>query len=206
MVLFSSLASFELDQRLFSLLLVYISCQKDNYSLRIFNRCFFIIFSRPKCSSTKLVFYQCIILLSLFLCRGLCFLYVIQNTYKIVTVYQCMCMQLAWCEKISWTHGVSMGFYPITSWFRINNIIGWVGFNFFLIFWGGCGMNIKVIIFRYEWEWIGFFAISRPRLCRVFLTLGKATDFGSGAHASVHAYPWSILHLFTTSSGRTSIG
>jgi hypothetical protein len=48
------------------------------------------------------------------------------------------------------------------GWFGVNNIIGWVGFNFFLIFWGGCGMDIKVIIFGYGWEWVGFFAISRP--------------------------------------------
>jgi hypothetical protein len=56
-----------------------------------------------------------------------------------------------------------MGFHPITGWFGVNNIIGWVGFNFLLIFWGGCGMDIKVIIFGYGWEWVEFFAISRPR-------------------------------------------
>ncbi|AQK86697.1 Zinc finger BED domain-containing protein DAYSLEEPER [Zea mays] len=38
-------ASFKLDHRLFSLLLVYVSCQKDYCSLRIFNRCF-LLFSR----------------------------------------------------------------------------------------------------------------------------------------------------------------
>jgi hypothetical protein len=54
------------------------------------------------------------------------------------------------------------GFHPITGWFGVNNIIGWVGFNLFLIFWGGCGMNIKVIILGYGWEWVGFFVISRP--------------------------------------------
>jgi hypothetical protein len=58
-----------------------------------------------------------------------------------------------------------MGFHPITGWFGINNVIGWVGFNFPLVFLVGCGMNIKVIRFGYGWEWIGFFAISRPS-CR----------------------------------------
>jgi hypothetical protein len=55
-----------------------------------------------------------------------------------------------------------MGFHPITGWFGINNFIGWVGFNFPLVFLVGCGMDIKVIRFRYGWEWIGFFTISRP--------------------------------------------
>jgi hypothetical protein len=55
-----------------------------------------------------------------------------------------------------------MGFHPITGWFGINNAIGWVGFNFPLVFLVGCGMDIKVIRFGYGWEWIGFFAISRP--------------------------------------------
>ena len=55
-----------------------------------------------------------------------------------------------------------MGFHPITGWFGINNVIGWVGFNFLLVFLVGCGMDIKVIRFGYGWEWIGFFAISRP--------------------------------------------
>jgi hypothetical protein len=55
-----------------------------------------------------------------------------------------------------------MGFHPITGWFGINNVIGWVRFNFPLVFLVGCGMNIKVIRFRYRWEWIKFFAISRP--------------------------------------------
>jgi hypothetical protein len=31
-----------------------------------------------------------------------------------------------------------------------------------LVFLVGCGMDIKVIRFGYKWEWIGFFAISRP--------------------------------------------
>jgi hypothetical protein len=56
-----------------------------------------------------------------------------------------------------------MGFHPITGWFGINNVIGWVGFNFSLVFLVGCGMDMKVIRFGYGWEWIGFFAISRPR-------------------------------------------
>jgi hypothetical protein len=47
------------------------------------------------------------------------------------------------------THGFSMGFHPITGWFGINNVIGWVGFNFFLVFLVGCGMDIKVIRFGY---------------------------------------------------------
>jgi hypothetical protein len=55
-----------------------------------------------------------------------------------------------------------MGFHPITGWFRINNFIGWVGFNFPLVFLVGCRMHIKVIRFEYGWEWIGFFDISRP--------------------------------------------
>jgi hypothetical protein len=55
-----------------------------------------------------------------------------------------------------------MGFHPITGWFGINNVIGWVGFNFLLVFLVGCGMDIKVIRFGYGWEWIGFFAISMP--------------------------------------------
>jgi hypothetical protein len=50
----------------------------------------------------------------------------------------------------------------LTGWFGINNAIGWVGFNFPLVFLVGCGMDIKVIRFGYGWEWIGFFAISRP--------------------------------------------
>jgi hypothetical protein len=51
------------------------------------------------------------------------------------------------------------------GWFGINNVIGWVGFNFPLVFLVGCEMDIKVIRFGYGWEWIGFFAISRPS-CR----------------------------------------
>jgi hypothetical protein len=62
-----------------------------------------------------------------------------------------------------------MGFHPITGWFGINNFIGWVGFNFPLVFLVGCGMDIKVIRFGYGWEWIGFFAISRPN-CRTVRT------------------------------------
>jgi hypothetical protein len=54
-----------------------------------------------------------------------------------------------------------MDFHPIMGWFRVNNIIGCVGFNF-LIFLDGCGMDIKVIRFGYGWRWVGFFAISRP--------------------------------------------
>jgi hypothetical protein len=56
-----------------------------------------------------------------------------------------------------------MGFHPITGWFGINNVIGWVGFNFLIVFLVGCGMDIKVTRFGYGWEWIGFFAISRPK-------------------------------------------
>jgi hypothetical protein len=55
-----------------------------------------------------------------------------------------------------------MGFYPITGWFGVNNIIGWVGFNLLLVVLGGCGMDIKVTRFGYGWVWVGFFAISRP--------------------------------------------
>jgi hypothetical protein len=55
-----------------------------------------------------------------------------------------------------------MGFHPITGWFGINNVIGWVGFNFLLVFLVRCGMDIKVIRFGYGWEWIGFFTINRP--------------------------------------------
>jgi hypothetical protein len=32
-------------------------------------------------------------------------------------------------------------FHPITGWFGVNNIIGWVVFNFLLIFLDGCGMT-----------------------------------------------------------------
>jgi hypothetical protein len=60
-----------------------------------------------------------------------------------------------------------MGFHPITGWFGINNVIGWVGFNFPLVFLVWCGMDIKVIRFGYGWEWIGFFAISRPELYHI---------------------------------------
>jgi hypothetical protein len=80
-----------------------------------------------------------------------------------------------------------MGFHPITGWFGINNIIGWVGFNFPLVFLVGCGMDIKVIRFEYGWEWIGFFAISRPTgegedlighaVLREFLGLSLDTPF-----------------------------
>jgi hypothetical protein len=45
-----------------------------------------------------------------------------------------------------------MGFHPITGWFGINNVIGWVGFNFLLVFLVRCGMDIKVIRFGYGWE------------------------------------------------------
>jgi hypothetical protein len=56
-----------------------------------------------------------------------------------------------------------MGITDLTSWFGINNVIGWVEFNFLLVFLVGCGVDTKVIRFRYGWEWIGLFAISRPR-------------------------------------------
>jgi hypothetical protein len=46
----------------------------------------------------------------------------------------------------------------------VNNVIGWIEFNFLLIFLGGCGMDIKVIRFGYRWEWVECFAISRPTL------------------------------------------
>jgi hypothetical protein len=61
-----------------------------------------------------------------------------------------------------------MGFHPITIMvFYITEttykiVIGWVEFNFLLIFLGGWGMDIKVTRFRYGWEWVVFFAISRP--------------------------------------------
>jgi hypothetical protein len=55
-----------------------------------------------------------------------------------------------------------MGLHPIMDWFRINNIIGWFGFNLLLIFLGGCRMSIKVIRFGYRRTWVGIFAISRP--------------------------------------------
>jgi hypothetical protein len=64
-----------------------------------------------------------------------------------------------------------MSFHPITGWFGINNVIGWVGFNFILVFLVGCGMEIKIIRFGYEWEWIRFFAISRPRWKLALLAL-----------------------------------
>jgi hypothetical protein len=62
-----------------------------------------------------------------------------------------------------------MSFHPITRWIGVNNIIGWVGFNFHIIFWGGCRMDIKVIIFWYGWEWVRFFAISGPTPVLSFL-------------------------------------
>jgi hypothetical protein len=55
-----------------------------------------------------------------------------------------------------------MGFHPITGWFGINNIIGWGGFNFLLIFLGGRVMDIKATRFGYGWACVGFFSISRP--------------------------------------------
>jgi hypothetical protein len=45
-----------------------------------------------------------------------------------------------------------MGFHSITGWFGVNNVIGWVEFNFLLIFLGGFGMDIKVTRFGYRWE------------------------------------------------------
>jgi hypothetical protein len=33
----------------------------------------------------------------------------------------------------------------LTGWFRINNVIGWVGFNFFLYFWVGVGWISKLL-------------------------------------------------------------
>jgi hypothetical protein len=59
---------------------------------------FFVILSRPKCSSTKLVFvsvYNIIVTFFYVVDYVFQFLYVIETTYKVVTVYQCMCMQLA---------------------------------------------------------------------------------------------------------------
>jgi hypothetical protein len=41
----------------------------------------------------------------------------------------------------------SMGFHPVMDWFGVNNVIGWVGFNFLLIFLVGCGMDVKVTRF-----------------------------------------------------------
>jgi hypothetical protein len=78
-----------------------------------------------------------------------------------------------------------MGFHSITGWFGINNVIGWVGFNFLLVFLVGCGMNIKVIRFGYGWEWIGFFAISRPRPDGEDVAKGRwqgQTGVGRGSH------------------------
>jgi hypothetical protein len=69
-----------------------------------------------------------------------------------------------------------MGFHPITGWFGINNVIGWVGFNFPLVFLVGCGMDIKVIRFGYGWEWIGFFVISRPMIAIAFLDPWNITN------------------------------
>jgi hypothetical protein len=40
-----------------------------------------------------------------------------------------------------------MGFHPVMDCFGINNIIGWVGFNFLLIFLCGCEMDVKVTRF-----------------------------------------------------------
>jgi hypothetical protein len=99
---------------------------------------FFVILSRPKCSSTKLVFVSVYnIIVTIFVCRGLCF-----------------CMSLKVPIKLS------RGFHPITGWFGVNNIIGWVGFNFLLIFLDGCGMDIKVIRFGYGWAWVGFLPLA----------------------------------------------
>jgi hypothetical protein len=42
---------------------------------------------------------------------------------------------------------VFMSFHPVIEWFGVNNVIGWVGFNFLLIFLVGCGMDVKVTRF-----------------------------------------------------------
>jgi hypothetical protein len=91
-----------------------------------------------------------------------------------------------------------MGFHPITGWFGINNVIGWVEFNFPLVFLVGCGMDIKVIRFRYGWEWIGFFAISRP----IYLSSDIQRDAPAHVGSSVQAWP--KLYSGATSMSRQS--
>jgi hypothetical protein len=58
-----------------------------------------------------------------------------------------------------------MGFPWVSTQLRVGSgsiiLLDGLGLIYFLYL-GGCGMDIKVIIFGYEWEWVGFFAISRP--------------------------------------------
>jgi hypothetical protein len=42
------------------------------------------------------------------------------------------------------------------DWFRVNNVIGWIGFNF-LMFLVGCGMDVKITKFGVGWMWVEFF-------------------------------------------------
>jgi hypothetical protein len=79
-----------------------------------------------------------------------------------------------------------MGFHPITGWFGVNNIIGWVVFNFLLIFLDGCGMDIKVIRFGYGWTSVGFFAISRPNGGPYFVG-GQCCTFFTQVHGRAPA-------------------
>jgi hypothetical protein len=44
-------------------------------------------------------------------------------------------------------------------------------------------MNIKVIIFGYGCEWVGFFAISRPT--RALPTSGVCSEFSSKKHGFI---------------------
>lgn len=49
------------------------------------------------------------------------------------------------------------------DWFGVNNVIVWVGFNFLLMFLGGCGWMSKLLDLGMGWMWVGFFSISRLR-------------------------------------------
>jgi hypothetical protein len=94
-----------------------------------------------------------------------------------------------------------MGFHPITGWFGINNVIGWVGFNFPLVFLVGCGMDIKVIRFGYGWEWIGFFAISRPKSRSPY-----SYAVAEGSERSVASQIHRAAHHCHVASSRSSAG
>jgi hypothetical protein len=50
----------------------------------------------------------------------------------------------------------------LTGWFRANNIIGCVGFNFLIIFWVGVGWISKLLYLDIGGSVLDFFAISKP--------------------------------------------
>jgi hypothetical protein len=69
-----------------------------------------------------------------------------------------------------------MGFHPITGWFGVNNIIGWVVFNF-LIFLDECEMDIKVIRFGYGWRGLDFLPLAGLDTKDISYTIDLSPNF-----------------------------